>query len=113
MIAAAAGPLEMAGALALVLGVVIALFTVAEKITGLGERWLSRGVESGTRPLREDVNDMKVQARELHVALEELERYSRHHMGPNGDSEPLHKQVKAIQVSLGETKNEQARGGDR
>lgn len=107
MIAAALSVVELAGALALFGGVLVTGFTLAEKVTGVGQRWLSRGVESGTRPLREDVNDLKVEVRELRSELAEHKRYTRHHLGPNGDSKKLHERVESIEGSIEEIRSEQ------
>lgn len=108
IVGAALSVIELAGALALFGGVIVTMFTIAEKLTGVGQRWLARGVEAGTRTLREDLNDVKADTRAHTEALAEVRHLSKYHLGPNDGSPKLHERVEKIERSIGEIRTEQA-----
>lgn len=66
--------MQLAAAIGVACGAVIGVMTVAEKITGLGARWLARGVEAGTRALREDVNDVHQRLCDVEAEVRALRR---------------------------------------
>jgi hypothetical protein len=101
-------PLEVVAALGAVIALVIAVITLLEKITGAGQRWLSRGVAAGLEPLRADVNDVKSETRGIASELQEHKRYTRYHLGPNGQAPRLHERVQAIESHITEISQEQA-----
>lgn len=100
MIAAAPTILEAALTFGAVCGVLVGFFTVLEKITGFAGRWLASAVETGTRGLREDVNDLKAD-------LKEHKTYTKYHLGPNGEAPKLHHRVESIEEFARDIKAEQ------
>ena len=99
--------LELAVALGSVAVAIVAVFTLLERITGYGSRWVARSVETGTTTLRQDVNDVKVTTAGTAAALEAHRQYTHYHLGPNGDSPRLHDRVKRIEESLTDGRHEQ------
>lgn len=77
---------ELAAAVGVACGAAVGVFTLLEKVTGMGARWLAKGVEEGTRSLRVDINDVKEQQREH-------KDYVRYHLGPNGTTTPVHQRL--------------------
>lgn len=88
---------EVAAAIGVVVGCAVALLTLGEKITGIGQRWLARGVEAGVRSLREDINDLRADQLETTESLADHKRYTRYHLGPNGDSIPVHARIAEVE----------------
>jgi hypothetical protein len=76
------------GILVGVASLIVALFAIFEKITGFTARWAGRQVAIGVQP--------------LHNSIEELATYTRHHLGPNGVTMPLHHKVNLQTESLAE-----------
>lgn len=92
--------MELAAAVGVACGAAIGVFTLLEKITGVGTRWLARGVAQGTETLRADVNDVKAQAKEMAEILTEVGHLQRYHLGENGGSPRLHERVALIEGAL-------------
>jgi len=92
--------MELAAAVGVACGAAVGLFTLLEKITGAGSRWLAKGVEEGTRTLREDVNDIKEEQREH-------KHYLRYHLGPNGTTGPVHQRLADVEQEVRGIRSEQ------
>lgn len=92
--------MELAAAVGVACGAAVGLFTLLEKITGAGSRWLAKGVEEGTRTLREDVNDIKEEQREH-------KHYLRYHLGPNGTTTPVHQRLADVEQEVRGIRSEQ------
>jgi len=99
--------LELAAALGICAGALVGVFTLLERITGYGSRWVARSVETGTMTLRQDVNDVKVSTAQTAVALEAHRAYSSYHIGPNHDAPKLHERVEHIEGLVLEVRREQ------
>lgn len=108
VIAAALSVIELAGALALFGGVIVTLFTIAEKVTGIGQRWLARGVEQGIAPLAAKVDSTRADVNDVKADLKEHRAYTRYHLGPNGESPRLHDRVERIERRVEAVSHEQA-----
>lgn len=91
---------EMAAALGVVSGTLIATLTLMEKITGIGARWLARGVAAGTHDLRSDVNDVKAKQSSMATTLDEVQHLQLYHLGVNGGSTRMHERVEAIERAV-------------
>lgn len=100
--------MELAAAVGVACGAAIGVITLLEKITGVGTRWLARGVAQGTETLRADVNDVKAQAKEMAETITELKHLQRYHLGDNGGSPRLHDRVTLIEGALSWIQFEQA-----
>lgn len=92
--------MEIAAGLGVACGALIGVLTLLEKLTGLGSRWLAKGVEEGTRALREDVNDVKEEQREH-------KHYVRYHLGPNGTTTPVHQRLADVEQEVRGIRSEQ------
>lgn len=90
----------MAGAVGVVLAGIVAFLTAGEKASGIGQRWLARGVSAGVSPLVDRVDN-------LDRRVEAHSEYTRHHLGPNGDSPRLHDRVDHIESQLAAIRREQ------
>jgi len=99
--------MEIAAGLGVACGALIAVFSLLEKITGVGTRWLARGVAQGTETLRSDVNDVKAQTKELSATVGEVQHLQRYHLGENGGSPRLHDRVAKIEGALSSIQYEQ------
>ena len=98
---------ELAAALGICAGALVAALTLLERVTGYGSRWVARSVEAGTMTLRQDVNDVKVSTAQTASSLDEHRAYTHYHLGPNGESPRLHERVKHIEGSITEVRHEQ------
>lgn len=104
--------IELAGALALFGGVIVTVFTIAEKITGVGQRWLARGVEAGIADLASKVDSTRADVNDVKADLKEHRAYTKYHLGPNGDSPRLHDRVERIERRVEAVSHEQAQVRD-
>jgi hypothetical protein len=66
---------ELAAAVGIIVTTMLAIIAFLEKTTKLLSRWQGKVVENATKPLREDV--------------QELRRFSQFHLGPNGSAKQL------------------------
>lgn len=98
---------ELAAALALFAGLIVTLFTIAEKVTGCGQRWLSRGISSGVAGLVGDLHDVKVKQDEMAETLAEVQYLQRYHLGENNGAPRMHDRVAAIEHAVRSVVNEQ------
>jgi hypothetical protein len=94
--------IELAAAVGVACGAAIGVFTLLEKITGAGSRWLARGVQAGVEPLAVEVAHVK-------ESVEEVQHLQRYHLGPNGDSRRIHERVEAIERAVMGVRLEQVR----
>jgi hypothetical protein len=69
-----------------VIAVTTGLFVLFEKLTGSSARWFERRLAVGMKPTVE--------------ALEALERYQRYHLGPNGDTDAIHRRLGNVEKQL-------------
>ena len=69
-----------------VIAVATGLFVLVEKLTGVFARWFERRLDVGLKPTVE--------------ALEALERYQRYHLGPNGDTDAIHRRLGNVEKQL-------------
>lgn len=99
---------ELAAAVGVACGAAIGVFTLLEKITGIGTRWLARGVAQGTEELRADVHQIKEKQAVMGDTLAEVQHLQRYHLGENGGSPRLHDRVTLIEGALSEIRSEQS-----
>lgn len=99
---------ELAAAVGVACGAAIGVFTLLEKITGIGTRWLARGVAAGTADLRSDVHQIKEKQAVMGDTLAEVQHLQRYHLGENGGSLRLHDRVVLIEGALSEIRSEQS-----
>ena len=92
--------LEMAAAFGVVCGGLVAALTLMEKLTGVGGRWLAKGVAKGIEELRADVNDVKSKQLSMNETLDEVQHLQLYHLGENGGSPRMHDRVAAIEGVL-------------
>ncbi len=102
--------MQLVAAIGVACGAVIGVMTVTEKITGLGTRWLARGVVAGTRSLREDVNDVKDEQRELKHYVRYHLHYVRYHLGPNDTTTPVHQRLRDVEAEVRALRRERGQG---
>ena len=79
--------LEFVGAVGAVVGTGAAIIVLFEKLTGITGRWLQRNVTAATS---------------------DLEHYTRHHLGPNGDSTPVWVRIRQLEDDLAQLRAAQA-----
>ena len=89
---------ETVAVLASTVAIVIGLFVLFEKISGVTGRWASRQVESGVMPMQdhletqiEDVAATNLAAHvEIKGKLADMQEYNYYHLGPNHTTTPVH-----------------------
>lgn len=77
------------GVIAGAVGLLIGVFVLFEKITGVTGRWSERAIRNGTS--------------EIESQLADLASYQKHHLGPNGDTPPLHTRITSLEKRLDES----------
>ena len=85
--------IELAAAVSVACGAAIGVFTLLEKITGAGSRWLARGVQAGVQPLSAELEHVK-------ESVDEVKHLQRYHFGPNGNTRRIHERVEAIERAV-------------
>lgn len=70
---------EMMAGVGVVAGAVVGVMVLLEKVTGLLGRWVQRQVEEGTASLKS---------------------LTRHHLGENGDTVPVHHRITEIEQKI-------------
>ena len=99
---------ETVAVLASTVAIVIGLFVLFEKISGVTGRWASRQVESGVEPMKDhletqigDVAKVSVNAHgEIKARLDSMQEYNRYHLGPNHTTTPVHERIIALEAGL-------------
>ena len=89
---------ETVAVLASTVAIMIGLFVLFEKISGVTGRWASRQVESGVMPMQEhletqieDVAAVNLAAHaEIKEQLADMQEYNFYHLGPNHTTTPIH-----------------------
>ena len=94
--------IELAAAVGVACGAAIGVFTLLEKITGAGSRWLARGVQAGVQPLSAELEHVK-------ESVDEVKHLQRYHFGPNGNTRRIHERVEAIERAVMNVRSEQAK----
>ncbi len=100
--------LEMAAAVGAACGAGVAFLTLLERLTGIGARWLARGVAGGTQTLQADVQEIKSKQSAMGQKLDEVQHLQRYHLGENGGSPRLHDRVTLIEGALWSIQSEQS-----
>ena len=92
------------GIVAISIAGVASLIVVLEKITGGLGRWFERHFKESLEPTNDRITDLGKQ-------VEYADAYNRHHLGPNGDSMPVHMRLKVVeqQVALVSAQDERLR----
>jgi len=83
---------------------VASLIVVLEKITGSLGRWFERHFKESLEPTNDRITELGQQ-------VEHADAYNRHHLGPNGDTMPVHMRLKVVeqQVALVSAQDERMR----
>ena len=100
--------IELAAAVGVACGAALGVFTLLEKITGVGQRWLARGVKAWVEPLAHDLEAVKVTVDEVKQSIVEVQHLQRYHLGENGGSPRLHDRVTLIEGALSSIQFEQS-----
>ena len=92
------------GIVAISIAGVASLIVVLEKITGGLGRWFERHFKESLEPTNDRITDLGKQ-------VEYADAYNRHHLGPNGDTMPVHMRLKVVeqQVALVSAQDERMR----
>lgn len=99
---------ETVAVLASTVAIVIGLFVLFEKISGVTGRWASRQVEAGVSPMKDhletqisDVSRVNIEAHtSIKDALAKMQAYNAYHLGPNGTATPVHERIVALENGL-------------
>jgi len=99
---------ETVAVLASTVAIVIGLFVLFEKISGVTGRWAAKQVEAGVIPMKDHledkIEDVSVTNIEAHTSIKEslatMQEYNRYHLGPNGTATPIHERIVALEKSL-------------
>lgn len=83
---------------------VASLIVILEKITGGLGRWFERHFKESLEPTNDRITELCQQ-------VEYADAYNRHHLGPNGDTMPVHMRLKVVeqQVALVSAQDERLR----
>jgi hypothetical protein len=81
-----------------------AMFVLFEKVTGSLGRWFERHFKESLEPTNDRITELGQQ-------VEHADAYNRHHLGPNGDTMPVHMRLKVVeqQVALVSAQDERMR----
>jgi len=92
------------GIVAVSIAGVASLIVVLEKITGSLGRWFERHFKESLEPTNDRITEIGQQ-------VEHADAYNRHHLGPNGDTMPVHMRLKVVeqQVALISAQDERMR----
>lgn len=97
MFAAELEPLQVVslsiGIVAVAIAGVASTIVVFEKITGSLGRWFERHFRESLEPTNSTIQDLR---QEVWAA----DSYNRYHLGPNGDSDPIHKRIGAVEAQV-------------
>lgn len=99
---------ETVAVLASTVAIVIGLFVLFEKISGVTGRWAAKQVQVGVAPLEEKIDtnnaDALRQAQEDHLCIErrigEVHDYNKYHLGPNGTTKPVHERISDLETGM-------------
>ena len=99
---------ESVAVLASTVAIVIGLFVLFEKVSGVTGRWAAKQVEAGVGPMREhlesQITDVSAASTEAHTAirgtLAEMQEYNRYHLGPNHTTTPVHERIIALELGM-------------
>ena len=99
---------ETIAVLASTVAIVIGLFVLFEKISGVTGRWAAKQVQAGLVPLEEKIDtnneDALRQAQEDHLCIErrlgEVHEYNKYHLGPNGTTKPVHERISDLETGM-------------
>ena len=94
----------MVGILGIFTAGVASLIVIIEKITGSLGRWFERHFKESLHPTNEKITELGQQV--IHA-----DNYNRYHLGPNGDTMPVHMRLKVVeqQVALVSAQDERLR----
>ena len=94
----------MVGILGIFTAGVASLIVIIEKITGSLGRWFERHFKESLHPTNEKITELGQQV--IHA-----DNYNRYHLGPNGDTMPVHMRLKVVeqQVALVSAQDERMR----
>lgn len=83
---------------------VASLIVILEKITGGLGRWFERHFKESLEPTNDRITELGQQ-------VKYADAYNRHHLGPNGDTMPVHMRLKVVeqQVALVSAQDERLR----
>lgn len=95
---AALSILEVAGTITAVVTMLLATFALIDKLTGWMSGWVERRVESGTAGLKHDLQTHK--------------EYVGYHLGPNGETTPIHERLMALEHAAGVTPRDRRQASD-
>lgn len=99
---------ETVAVLASTVAIVIGLFVLFEKISGVTGRWAAKQVQVGLEPLEDKIDtnnaDALRQAQEDHLCIErrlgEVHEYNKYHLGPNGTTKPVHERISELENGM-------------
>ena len=106
---------ETIAVLASTVAILIGLFVLVEKISGVTGRWAAKQVSVGVEPLKEDIasnNEALVQHQEWSIEqmaldhkciedrLAKMSDYERYHLGPNGTATPIHQRISELEKGM-------------
>ena len=99
---------ETVAVLASTVAIVIGLFVLFEKISGVTGRWAAKQVQVGIAPLEGKIDtnnaDALRQAQEDHLCIErrldEVHDYNKYHLGPNGTTKPVHERISDLETGM-------------
>jgi hypothetical protein len=83
----------MVGILGIFTAGVASLIVIIEKITGSLGRWFERHFKSSLEP----TND-KIEV--LSDKVDKADTYNRYHLGPNGETMPVHERLKIVEQQM-------------
>ncbi|CAB4195009.1 hypothetical protein UFOVP1279_14 [uncultured Caudovirales phage] len=99
---------ETVAVLASTVAIVIGLFVLFEKVSGVTGRWAAKQVQVGIAPLEEKIDthntDALRQAQADHLCIErrigEVHDYNKYHLGPNGTTKPVHERISELENGM-------------
>jgi hypothetical protein len=99
---------ETVAVLASTVAIVVGLFVLFEKVSGVTGRWAAKQVQVGIAPLEGKIDtnsaDALRQAQEDHLCIErrigEVHEYNKYHLGPNGTTKPVHERISDLETGM-------------
>ena len=99
---------ETVAVLASTVAIVIGLFVLFEKVSGVTGRWAARQIAAGVTPMQDhletQIGEVSATSVKAHTSIKEtlddMQEYNRYHLGPNHTTTPVHERIIALEAGL-------------
>ena len=99
---------ETVAVLASTVAIVIGLFVLFEKVSGVTGRWAARQIAAGVTPMQDhletQIGEVSATSVKAHTSIKEtlddMREYNRYHLGPNHTTTPVHERIIALEAGM-------------